>query len=130
MTQEITTKISPFDIIKSVSYTKKHILTDPKEYNAYVVNKGLSYFPDTIGFANEMNRLWAIPPENQYDYYMNTIRKRNRYSKWNKKDNETEKILENIMAYYNCSTRVAKQYMKSMSESDIDFINNTMATRQ
>lgn len=130
MKQETPSKISPFDIIKSVSSTKKHILTDPKEYTAYVVNKGLSYFPDTIGFANEMNRLWAIPPEHQYDYYMNAIRKRDRYSKWNKKDKETEKTLENIMEYYNCSTRVAKQYMKGMSESDIEFINNIMATRQ
>lgn len=128
--QETPTKISPFDVIKSVSSTKKHILTDPKDYTAFVVNKGLSYFPDTIGFANEMNRLWAIPPECQYEYYMNVIRKRDRYSKWNKKDKETEKTLENIMEYYNCSTRVAKQYMKSMSETDIEFINNTMATRQ
>ena len=123
-------KNSPFDYIKAITSTKKDILEDPKEYNAFIVNRGLSYFPDTVLFANEMNRLWVIPPKYQYEYLMGSVRKRDRFSKWAKKDKKTEETLNNIMDYYKCGSRVAKQYFKSMSSEDIEYINKLMDSRQ
>ena len=123
-------KNSPFDYIKSISHTKKNIMEEPKEYQAFIVNRGLSYFPDTVLFANEVNRLWAIPPKYQYEYLLNSIRPKDRFSKWNKKDKEKEKTLTNIMEYYNCGYRVAKQYYNSIGEENVNYINNVMASRQ
>lgn len=122
-------KPTPFDFIKSISHTKKNILKNPKDYTPYIVNKGLSYFPDTILFANEMNRLWMIPPQQQYDFLIHSVRPRERYSKWNKKDKEKEQTINNICSFYNCSPKIAKQYMASMDEEDIEYINNIMSTK-
>ena len=75
---------SPFDFIKSISSTKKDIMEDEKDYNAFMVNRGLSYFPDTVIYANEMNRFHHLDSRLQYLFLINIVRKRNRFSKWNK----------------------------------------------
>ena len=122
--------VTPFDFIKSISQTKKNVMDDPKEYKAYIVNKGLSYFPDTVFYANEMNIYRNIPPEKQYEFLLASVRPRNRYSKWHKKDKKEEKTINNIMEYYKCNAKIAKLYFKAMSNEDIEYINNIMATRQ
>ena len=52
--------MNPFDFLNAINDSKKDIIEgdDKKEsaYNAYVVNRSLSYFPDTVAIANEMNR--------------------------------------------------------------------------
>ena len=81
--------ISPFDFINAINLTKENLFTDPqanKDYSPWMVNKGLSYFPDTILHANEMNGNYSIPKEWQFSYYLNTIPKKKRFSKWAKAD--------------------------------------------
>jgi hypothetical protein len=112
---------SPFDFIKSVSNTKQDMIKDDpeviKNYNAFIINRGLSYFPDTVLIANDMNRYSDIPAESQYYYYMGAIRKGKRFSKWHKPKKDAD--IELIQKIYNVRLEVAKQYRKLISDKDM-----------
>ena len=112
---------SPFDFIKSVSNTKQDMIKDDpeviKSYNAFIVNRGLSYFPDTVLIANDMNLFPDIPAESQYYYYMGAIRKGKRFSKWHKPKKDAD--IELIQKIYNVRLEVAKQYRKLISDKDM-----------
>ena len=105
--------MNPFELIKSISSTKKDILENEKDYNAFMVNRGLSYFPDTVIYANEMNRFHHLDSRLQYQFLINTIRKRNRFSKWNKSI-ESENI-NAIKQYYGYSNEKARDVLPLLS---------------
>lgn len=114
--------ISPFDFINAISDTKINLFDDDpqaeKDYNAFMVNRGLSYFPDTLIYANEMNRLHSIPKKLQFDFLINSIRKKKRFSKWNKKDPE-EKNISLLKEYYGFSNEKAKQALIILTEDQL-----------
>ena len=113
--------LSPFDFIKSVSNTKKDLMRDDpdneKAYKAYVVNHGLSFYPDTVLIANEMNLYPDIPAMSQYYYYMGSIRKGNRYSEWHKAKKNDD--LDLVQKVYQVRRDIAKQYLKLLSNDDL-----------
>lgn len=120
--------------LNSINFTKQNILEDPlmeREYSPYVINRSLSYFPDTLFHANEMNFRHFLPKKLQYDYLRHTIRKRKRFSKWDKKtecDN-----LDLIKQYYGYSTKKALEILPLLSNTQIDKIKsylNTGGTRK
>ena len=77
--------MNPFEFVKSINEKTGHILADngdlEKQYNAFLVNRGLSFTPDTILAANEMNVVPFLDKRMQYDYLYSTVRKKKRYSK-------------------------------------------------
>lgn len=114
---------SPFDLINSISNTKEDILEDEKDYNSFIVNRGLSYFPDTILYANEMNTLHWLPNRLKYDYLMGSIRKKKRYSKWAKKEKNED--LELIMNVFNYNIDKASSALKILTEEDLQKIRDS-----
>jgi hypothetical protein len=112
--------LNPFELIKSISNTKKDILENEKDYNAFMVNRGLSYFPDTVIYANEMNRFHHLDQRLQYHFLINTIRKRNRFSKWNKSI-ESENISA-IKQYYGYSNEKARDVLPLLSNENLKYI--------
>ena len=112
--------MNPFELIKSISNTKKDILENEKDYNAFMVNRGLSYFPDTVIYANEMNRFHHLDQRLQYHFLINTIRKRNRFSKWNKSI-ESENISA-IKQYYSYSNEKARDVLPLLSNENLKTI--------
>ena len=112
--------MNPFELIKSISNTKKDILENEKDYNAFMVNRGLSYFPDTVIYANEMNRFHHLDSRLQYHFLINTIRKRNRFSKWNKSI-ESENI-NVIKQYYGYSNEKARDVLPLLSNENLKTI--------
>jgi hypothetical protein len=112
--------MNPFELIKSISSTKKDILENEKDYNAFMVNRGLSYFPDTVIYANEMNKFHHLDNRLQYQFLINTIRKRNRFSKWNKSI-ESENI-NAIKKYYNYSNEKARDVLPLLSNKNLNTI--------
>ena len=112
--------MNPFELIKSISNTKKDILENEKDYNAFMVNRGLSYFPDTVIYANEMNRFHHLDQRLQYHFLINTIRKRNRFSKWNKSI-ESENI-NAIKEYYGYSNEKARDVLPLLSNENLKYI--------
>ena len=80
---------NPFQYLNAINDTKQNIMVDDiteKAYNSFMVNRGLSYFKDTVIFANEMNRNHHLDSRLQFDFLINIIRKRKRFSKWIKPD--------------------------------------------
>ena len=112
--------MNPFELIKSISNDKKDILENEKDYNAFMVNRGLSYFPDTVIYANEMNRFHHLDSRLQYHFLINTIRKRNRFSKWNKSI-ESENISA-IKQYYGYSNEKARDVLPLLSNENLKTI--------
>ena len=91
------------DYLKSINETKVNLMDteDPgweKNYPSWIINKCLSGFMDTIMFANEMNTYHDVSNRMQYDFYINTVRKRKRFSPWEKK--EKLENLDAIKEYY------------------------------
>jgi len=112
--------MNPFAIISSISNTKLDILENEKDYNAFMVNRGLSYFPDTVIYANEMNKFHHLDSRLQYQFLINIIRKRNRFSKWNKSD-ESEDI-NAIKEYYGYSNEKARDVLPLLSNESLKII--------
>lgn len=102
--------MNPFDYVNSVNHTKKDIMETPEDetaYNAFLVNRSLSYFSDTVGFANAVNQYHHLDNRLQYQFLINTIRKRKRFSKWAKP--ETHNEVDVVKEYYGYSNEKAQQ---------------------
>ena len=113
--------IGPFDFINAISYTKQNLIVDDwseKQYNPFLINKGLSYGADTVIPANEMNSRPHLDKILQFHFLINIIRPKKRFNKWIK----AEKIddLETVKEYYGYSTEKAKQILPLLDESAID----------
>ena len=101
--------MNPFEFINAINYSKKDVMVDDlveKEYNSFIVNRSLSNFSDTVLYANEMNINHHLDARLQFDFFINIIKKRKRFSKWNKAT-EIEN-LEIIKEYYGYSDDKAK----------------------
>lgn len=120
--------MSPFDFLNAINDTKADLFADPqaaKDYSPFMVNRGLSYFPDTILYANEMNKYADLDKKMQFDFYINSIPKRKRFSKWHKKDVSTEK-LKAIMSCYKYNETKALEVLDLLSNDKITIIEETM----
>lgn len=118
-------KLSPFDFLNSINMTKKDLMEDPETENQYVpfvVNRSLSYFPDTVALANEMNKYHHLDNRLQYSFLINIIRKRKRFSKWVKP--ELENNIEKVKEYYGYSMDKARQVMPLLSTDELNIIIN------
>ena len=111
---------TPFDYVNSINDNKKDLMVDDiaeKGYVPFVVNRSLSYFPDTVLFANEMNRYGLLDKKLQYHFLINTVRKRKRFSKWAKPIVESD--LEVVKEYYGYSNEKARQALTLLSKDQI-----------
>lgn len=119
--------MSPFDYVNAINYSKKDIMVDDlseKEYNPFIINKALSFFSDTILFANEMNKYHHLDGRLQFDFFINIIKKKQRFSKW-LKPSEVEN-LELIKNYYGYSNEKAKSVLTVLSNEQIDELKTRM----
>lgn len=113
------------EIVPSILQTKKDILEDEKDYNAFIVNRALSYHIDCILYANQMNLYPNIESKLQYHFFLNTIRPMKRkFQAWQKKDNI--KDLEVVKEYFGYSNEKAKSALKILSEKDISYIKEKL----
>ena len=113
--------MNPFEYVKAINNTKKDIMVDDiaeKEYNAFMVNRSLSNFQDTVLYANLMNVNHHIDARLQFDFFINTIRKKNRFSKWLKPLDY--KDLDVIKEYYVYSDEKAKSVLSLLNNTQIE----------
>ena len=120
--------MSPFDFINAINETKKNLFEDPqasKDYKPFIVNRGLSYFPDTVLYANEMNKHPELDKDQQFSYFLNIIPRKRRFSKWAKKDASTES-LERVKEYFGYSSARAKDALDILSDQDLMMIKEKL----
>ena len=112
---------TPFDFLNSINMTKVNLVRDEgrgaSEYAPYLMNKGLSQFPDTIMFANEMNLRCHMDKQMQYEFLLHSVRPRKRMSKWAKKD-EAE-LVQTIVDLFGCSVRKAEELRDILGEKTV-----------
>ena len=119
------------DYLNAINYSKKNLMNTDDEmverkYPAYVVNRCMSYFPDTILHANEMNRLCHLDNEMQFTYYLHSLRKRKRFSKWLKKEESDD--LSIVKQYFGYNNKRAEEALSILSDIDIQSIRAEMNT--
>ena len=120
--------MNPFKFTDAINYTKQDIMTDDiteKAYNSFLINRSLSYFPDTVLAANEMNRNHHIDNRLQFDFFINIIRKRKRFSKWFKPEQISD--LEIVKEYYGYSNEKARQILTLLSTEQINELKTKVA---
>tara|TARA_R110000822_G_scaffold138354_1_gene275926 strand:+ start:36 stop:425 length:390 start_codon:yes stop_codon:yes gene_type:complete len=123
--------MNPFDFVNDINFGKKDIMVDSDNpelaestYNPFLTNRALSYFPDTIQFANMMNKNSHIDNMLQYSFLLNIIRKRKRFSKWFKKNDDD--VLQMVIDYYGYSVNKAKEALKILNDEQIEFIREKL----
>ena len=112
---------NPFEFLNDINYGKKYIMVDDlveKDYNSFMVNRGLSYFNDTVLMANEMNINYHLDSRLQFDFLINIIRKRKRFSKWLKPQLEND--VEVVKEYYGYRNEKARQVLPLLSSEQIN----------
>ena len=111
--------MGPFDYLNSINDTKVDIMVDDiaeKQYTPYMVNRGLSYFLDTVLYANEMNLNHHLDKKLQFAYLINTVSKRKRFSKW----------IMIVKAYYGYNNEKARSAASLMSSEQIEELKSKL----
>lgn len=114
---------NPFDYVNSINISKKDIMTDDiseKAYPAFMVNRALSYFNDTVLYANEMNVNHHLDNILQYHFLINIVRKKKRFSKWLKPQEVNN--LELIKEYYGYSNEKAKSVLSLFNNEQFELL--------
>ena len=116
------------DWLNSINFTKKDLREDDpdviKEYAPYIINRCLSGHLDCVMFVNEMNKYSFLDKDMQYSFYLNTLRKKKRFSPWLRKEKVTD--LEIIKQYYGYSNEKASQALKILTPEQIIFIKQRL----
>lgn len=123
--------MNPFDFVNSISFTKKDMMTNTenddlaeKGYVPFIVNKSLSYFADTLLYANEINALPSVDNKLQYHFLLNSVRPSKRFAKWAKKHDSED--MENVKAFYHLNNEKAQQALTLLSREQLDVIKQKL----
>jgi hypothetical protein len=113
--------INPFDWLNNINGSTESIWdesTSEKEYNSFMINRGLSQFRDTVLFSQMMNeKSQYISNKMQYDFYrLGITHKKKRFAKWHKPEKLQE--IEMLSKHFGINIRVLENYVSLMSETD------------
>lgn len=121
--------MNPFDFVNAISDNKRaDLFDDPqahKDYSSFLINKSLSYYPDTVLYVNEMNQRYSIDKDWQFFFLLNSIAKRKRFSRWAKKDAESE-YLGIVMEYFGYSINKAKEALGVLTNEQLTMIKEKL----
>ena len=124
---------NPFVYVDSVSYNKKNLMRgsendelSEKGYKPYLTNRSLSYHQDSVLYANEMNQRPQLDNKQQYEYLLNTLRKRNRFSKAKWKKPEPSAAVEMIMEYFGYGRAKAEQALRVLTDDQLTMIESAL----
>ena len=124
--------MNPFDFVTDINLGKKDIITNSdnpelaeRTYTPYLTNKSLSYFADTVQYANLMNMHGDLDHIMQYSFLLNIVRKRKRFSKWHKATDDED--LQAVIDYYGYSVKKAKEALKILGDEQLVSIKEKMS---
>jgi hypothetical protein len=118
---------NPFDYVNSINQSKTNLMRGTendklaeKGYEPFLTNRALSYHHDTIALANEMNMRSDLDKKLQYEFFLNTVRPKKRYAKWQKKEHHGE--LAVVKEYFGYSDAKAMQALTVLTDEQINDI--------
>ena len=118
------------DWLNSINQNKKNIMNDDpsseKDYAPYIINRCLSGHIDCLMYANEMNKYNFLPKRLQYDFFINIVRTKKRYSPWLNK--EKIKDIDYVKRSYGYNNEKALQALSILSKEQLTFIKAKFET--
>ena len=117
------------DYLNAINHSKEPLLDSEdevwtKKYPPFIVNKCLAPFPDTIQLVNEINQLHHLDKKLQFDFLINSLRPRKRYTPWMKA--KKLKNLDDVKEYYGYNNEKAKQALDILSDEQISAIKQKL----
>ena len=117
------------EYLNAINFTKKDIMKSEdelwkKKYPAFIVNKLLSAFSDTIMLVNEMNRNHFIDKDMQFQFLLNSIRTKKRYSPFLRASKLKE--IECVKEYYGYSNDKAKSALDILTKDQLKLIKEKL----
>lgn len=123
--------MNPFDYVNAINLTKKNLMRGTendqlaeKGYNPFLTNRALSYHNDTVFFANEMNQRHQLDKKMQFEFLLNTVRMRKRFSKWDKKEDHGDLAI--VKEYFGYSDSKALQALTILTSTDLKTIRKKL----
>ena len=95
-----------------------------RSYSPNITNRTLSYFTDTLLYANEMNKYSSLDNRLQYEFLLNSIRPKKRFAKWSKPEQNDD--LDIVSEFYNYSLPKARQALTLLNENQLRVIREKM----
>jgi hypothetical protein len=112
------------EYLKSINSEKNNLTEGSFELNGYqsfIINRSMSYFPDTLGYAYNISKYSGNTPNSiHYLYYLESIPKRKRFSKWHKP--QTSEMIPAIVFFYQVNEKRAYEYEKCLSDGEKDLL--------
>jgi len=115
--------------LNAINYTKEPLLDTEddqweKKYPSYIINKCIAPFPDSLMLVNEINQLHHLDKKLQYDFLINSLRTRKRYTPWMK----AKKLenLEYVKEYYGYNNEKAKSALDILNDEQISAIKTRL----
>jgi len=117
------------DYLKSINKTKEKLMDSEdkmweKKYPAFIINKCVAPFSDTIHLVNEMNIHHHLDSKLQFDFLLNSLRRRDRYTPWLKA--KKIKNLEYVKEYYGYNNEKAKVALDILNDDQIKTIKDSL----
>lgn len=115
-------KVGLFDFMNDLTYNKNYLLDEhtEREFNSYMINKGMGQNQDLIMYANEMNKSPGLSKLMVHDFYFYAVKAKKRYGKWAKADNDDKADLDLIMFHYTVNRKVAELYLKLLTKEELE----------
>ena len=118
------------DWLNSINQTKKNIMDEDslseKDYTPYIINRCFSGHIDTLLYSNEINLNPHLDKKLQYDFYLNIVRTKKRFSPWMRKEEIEDLVL--VKSYYGYSNEKAKQSLKILNKDQLKYIKSELET--
>lgn len=118
------------DWLNSINQSKNNIMDKDidsiSQYPPYIINKCLSGFIDTIMYANEMNIYTFLDKKMQYDFFINIVRSKKRFSPWLYKEKLND--LELVKKYYGYNNDKARSALRILTNEQLEFIKSKLDT--
>ena len=117
------------DYLNAINHTKERLLDSEdeqweKKYPPFIVNKCVAPFPDTLMLVNEINQLHHLDKKLQFDFLLNSLRTRKRYTPWMKA--KKLKNLEYVKEYYGYNNEKAKIALDILSDEQVSAIKQKL----
>ena len=112
------------DWLNSINFNKEDLSEHISSYPPFIINRCLSGHVDCVMYANEMNLHHHLDKDIQYSFYLNSLRKKKRFSPWLRKDKVTD--LEIVKQYYGYSNEKASNALKILTPEQINFIKQRL----
>ena len=117
------------EYLNAINFTKKNLMDSDdeiwkKKYTAFIVNKLLSAFSDTVMLVNEMNRNHFLDKDMQFQFLINSIRSRKRFSPFLRANKL--KDIECVKEYYGYSNDKAKSALDILTKDQLKLIKEKL----